>query len=136
MSERGSASVELVIIVPGLLLIIGLLVAGGRVWSARAAVAEAAHGAARAASLERTPGAATARAHLRINEGLREIPCVDLVVTADTSGFSVRVGEPARVQVDVVCRVPLRDLVGLPVAYAVEARGHGIAALDTYRGRR
>ncbi len=46
--ERGSASVELTVMVPALVLMLGLIVAGGRVWFARTTVNEAAHSAARA----------------------------------------------------------------------------------------
>ena len=79
--QRGAAAVELTLLVPALLLVLGLLVAGGRLWFARTTVNEAAQSAARAASLARSAGAATtasrdAGAHrprptaLRINLGL------------------------------------------------------------------
>ena len=58
--ERGSVTVELTLVVPALVLVLGLLVAGGRLWFARATVVEAAQSAARAASLARTAGAAGA----------------------------------------------------------------------------
>ena len=56
--QRGAASVELVILVPVLVLMLGLLVAGGRLWFARATVVEASQSAARAASLARSSGEA------------------------------------------------------------------------------
>ena len=52
--ERGSATVETVIGVPAFLLLIGLLVLGGRIAIASQVVQAAASDAARAASLART----------------------------------------------------------------------------------
>ncbi len=60
--QRGSAAVEITVLVPALLLTLGLVVAGGRVWFARTTVIEAAYAAARAASLARSAGEATAAA--------------------------------------------------------------------------
>ena len=47
-NQRGSAAVEITMLVPALLLTLGLIVVGGRVWFARTTVNEAAHAAARA----------------------------------------------------------------------------------------
>ena len=58
--QRGSATVELTLLVPALLLMLGLLVSGGRLWFARTTVNEAAQTSARAASLARTATQATA----------------------------------------------------------------------------
>ena len=44
--RRGSVSVELAVLVPALMLVLGLLVAGGRIWFAKTTVNEAAHTAA------------------------------------------------------------------------------------------
>ena len=41
-NQRGAAAVELALLVPALLLILGLLVSGGRLWFARTTVNEAA----------------------------------------------------------------------------------------------
>ena len=49
---------ELTLLVPALLLTLGLLVAGGRLWFARTTVNEAAQTAARAASLARSADSA------------------------------------------------------------------------------
>ena len=57
-NQRGAATVELTLLVPALLLVVGLLVAGGRLWFARTTVNEAAQTAARAASLSRSAYAA------------------------------------------------------------------------------
>ena len=60
LDERGAVAAELAMAVPALLLVLGLLVAGGRLWFARTTVVEAANTAARAASLARTGGEASA----------------------------------------------------------------------------
>jgi Flp pilus assembly protein TadG len=136
--DRGSATVELTLVVPALVLVLGLLVAGGRIWFARTTVTEAAQSAARAASLARAPGPAAAdgqdagRASLS-TAGLR---CASSSVEVRTAAFAVPVGTPATVRATVRCTVPLADILlpGLPGSLTLD--GQGAAALDTYRGRR
>jgi Flp pilus assembly protein TadG len=136
-SDRGAATVELTLVVPALVLVLGLLVAGGRIWFARTVVTSAAQSAARAASLARTPGTAAAdgqdagRASLT-TAGLR---CGSASVQVQTAAFAVPAGTPATVLATVRCTVPLADvsLPGLPGSLALE--GQGAAALDTYRSR-
>ena len=136
-SSRGSVSVELALVVPALVLVLGLLVAGGRLWFARTSVAESAHSAARAGSLARSAaaaaseGAAAGRASLA-TAGLR---CATTSVQVETAAFAVPVGTPATVRATVACTVPLADVLlpGLPGA--VDLQGPGAAALETYRSR-
>jgi Flp pilus assembly protein TadG len=136
-TDRGSVTVELTLVVPALVLVLGLLVAGGRIWFARTVVAGAAQTAARAASLARTPSAAAAhgrdagRASLS-TAGLR---CASTSVQVGTAAFAVPVGTPATVRASVHCTVPLADVLlpGLPGSLALD--GQGAAALDTYRSR-
>jgi len=136
--DRGSATVELTLVVPALVLVLGLLVAGGRIWFARTTVTEAAQSAARAASLARAPGPAAAdgqdagRASLS-TAGLR---CASSSVEVRTAAFAVPVGTPATVRATVRCTVPLADILlpGLPGSLTLD--GQGAAALDTYRSRR
>jgi Flp pilus assembly protein TadG len=136
-TDRGSVTVELTLVVPALVLVLGLLVAGGRIWFARTVVTAAAQTAARAASLARTPASAAAdgqdaaRASLS-TAGLR---CAATSVQVQTAAFAVPVGTPATVRASVRCRVPLTDLAlpGLPGSLALD--GEGAAALDTYRSR-
>jgi len=136
--ERGSAAVELALLVPALVLMLGLVVAGGRLWFARTTVNEAAQSAARAASLSRTAtqasgdGAAAARASLS-TAGLR---CLDPAVSVDTRAFAVPVGQSATVTTRVTCQVPFADVLlpGLPGSIKLDSSG--ASALDTYRSRR
>ncbi|GAA1429419.1 pilus assembly protein [Microlunatus lacustris] len=137
-SERGSVTVELTLVVPALVLVLGLLVAGGRLWFARATVVEAAQSAARAASLARTAGAAGAdgRAAGQSSLSTAGLVCSATSVQVETAAFAVPVGTPATVRSTVGCTVPLADVVlpGLPGS--IRLIGDGAAALDTYRSRR
>lgn len=137
-AERGSVTVELTLVVPALVLVLGLLVAGGRLWFARATVVEAAQSAARAASLARTAGAAGAdgRAAGHASLSTAGLVCSGTSVQVETAAFAVPVGTPATVRSTVGCTVPLADVVlpGLPGS--IRLTGNGAAALDTYRSRR
>ena len=64
-SERGTMSIEAVVLVPVLLLITMVAVAGGRIVSAQGMVEAASRDAARAASMERSVSAANAAARPR-----------------------------------------------------------------------
>jgi Flp pilus assembly protein TadG len=135
--QRGAAAVELTLLVPALLLVLGLLVAGGRLWFARTTVNEAAQTAARAASLARSSEAATiagrdAGAQSLATGGLR---CRSMSVSIDTAAFAVPPGTPSTVTSTISCIVDFSDvfLPGWPGA--MELTGRGSAALDTYRSR-
>ncbi|HEV2929046.1 MAG TPA: TadE/TadG family type IV pilus assembly protein [Propionibacteriaceae bacterium] len=135
--QRGSATVEITILVPALLLTLSMLVVGGRVWFARTTVNEAAHAAARAASLARAAGEAgaagrSAGAQSLATGGLR---CASTTVEVNTAAFGVPVGTPATVTSTVNCRVGFADLLlpGLPGSVDIQASG--ASALDTYRSR-
>lgn len=137
--ERGAAAVEFVIVVPVLLLIIGLVIAGGRLAHARSTVQQLADSAARSASIARDAGTARANALEVIRSdaqasGLRCSGGLDQVV--DVSGFATRVGQDARVAVTVRCGVGLGDLLvaGLPGTWRMEASAS--STIDRYRGRR
>ena len=134
--ERGSAAIELVLLVPALMLLLLFAVAGGRVAIAHGSVQQAAADAARAASIARTAGSAqtsavaAARATLA-NQGLT---CASMTVILDTSGFAKPVGTPANVAATVSCTVELSELAlpGLPdrvVSATVTS------PLDVFRGR-
>jgi Flp pilus assembly protein TadG len=135
--QRGAAAVELTLLVPALILVLGLLVAGGRLWFARTTVNEAAQTAARAASLARSTDAATiagrdAGAQSLATAGLR---CRSISVSIDTAAFGIPAGKPSAVTSTVSCIVDFSDvfLPGWPGA--MELTGRGSAALDTYRSR-
>ena len=135
--ERGAAAVELTLLVPALLLVLGLLVAGGRLWFARTTVNEAAQAAARTASLARSADAAgsagrDAGAQSLTTAGLH---CRSTSVLINTAAFGVPVGTPATVTSTVLCSINFSDvfLPGWPGS--MNLTGRGSAALDTYRSR-
>ncbi|QLQ17087.1 MAG: hypothetical protein HZY73_17105 [Micropruina sp.] len=106
---------------PVLVLLVGLVVGGARVWFARASVEQLAASSARAASVERTAGEAITGARRVASQqaaasGLR---CTTLSVDVSADGFSVPVGTPASVGVRVRCAVPLSDVFvpGGPVCW-------------------
>jgi Flp pilus assembly protein TadG len=135
--ERGSASVELALIAPALLLVFGLVVLAGRVVLAGGAVEQVAAAGARAASLARDPATASTMAIIAAKKALAEqhLQCDSVAVTVDTSGFSTPLGHPAAVSIRVDCEVQLGDLSlpGVPGHRTVTA--HATSPLDPYRGR-
>jgi Flp pilus assembly protein TadG len=135
--ERGAAAVEITLLVPVLVIFLGLLIAGGRLWFARTAVIEAAHTSARAASLARTAAHATADGYSAATASLSTagLVCADRSVAIGAGAFSVPAGTPATVTSTISCRVLFSDILlpGMPGSIALS--GQGAAALDTYRGR-
>jgi Flp pilus assembly protein TadG len=129
--------VEITMLVPVLLLTLGLLVVGGRVWFARTTVNEAAHAAARAASLARVATQAGAEGRSAGAQSLATggLHCTSTTVEVNTAAFGVPVGTPATVTATVGCRVGFDDLLlpGLPGSIDINATG--ASALDTYRSR-
>jgi Flp pilus assembly protein TadG len=129
--ERGSVTVELVLVTPLLILLLLFVVALGRVASARIDVNGAAAQAARAASIARDPESATNAAQATATAALAgdHVTCANLQVATDTGGF----GAGGTVAVTVTCNVDLADLAGLrlPASTAISARS--VSVVDTYR---
>lgn len=128
--ERGSMSVEMIVLVPVLLLIVMIAVAGGRLVSAEGMVQAAARDAARAASIERSAGEADAAAR-------RSLAAADTANARCSGGVDVGgFGRGGTVTATVSCRVELSDLglVFLPGATTVTASS--TAPVDTWRGTR
>jgi Flp pilus assembly protein TadG len=144
--DRGSAALELVILGPVLLFLLGLAIAAGRTSIAQGSVDAAARDAARQASISRTPAAARAAAQASARRALRQdaIDC-NPVVTVQTggpgsslsssSGFGVPAGQPASVSAQVTCVVSLSDLMvpGMPGSRSLTATF--TSPLDPYRAR-
>ncbi|MEL4356531.1 MULTISPECIES: TadE/TadG family type IV pilus assembly protein [unclassified Luteococcus] len=136
-SERGAVAVEVVLIVPLLMLVLGTIVAGWRLWSARTQVTDAASSAARAATVERSGSVARGRAEAvaRANLDSLDLPCRGAAVEVDVADFARPPGERGEVRVDIACTVSLADLLtpGLPGQW--EVRGEGRHTMDTFRER-
>lgn len=136
--ERGAAATELALLVPAFILLLTVMVAGGRIWLARSAVAEAAGAAARAATLQRSAAEADAAAVRVVASNLADasVVCRSRTVSVDTTGFAKAPGVPATVTVRVTCAVSLSDVLAPGLPGAVEASAVATSALDSYRGRR
>ena len=135
--EDGSVTLELAILTPALLMLLGLVVVAGRIEVASAAVDQASAAAAREASLARTPSAARAAATRAATANLaaQNLHCTDVRVSVDTAGFAVPVGTPAQVTARVTCTLSTGDLSvpGMPGTRTTSSSSQ--SSLDTYRGR-
>lgn len=131
-ADRGSASVELVLVTPVLLVLLLFVVALGRLADARAQVDGAARDAARSASIARGPDSALtgaeAAAEARLVEG--GVTCRHLDVQVEVG--TLHPGET--VTASVSCDVDFGDLtlLGVPGSRAVTARAAEV--YDAYRG--
>ena len=129
--------VELTVLVPALLLILGLIIAGGRVWFARTTVNEAAHSAARAASLARSAAEAGSRRTVRRRAvaGHRR-PALRLHRRRGQHRRLRRsrrhAGHDHRQH---RCRVAFADLLLPGMPGSIDLTATGASALDTYRSR-
>lgn len=130
--EAGSVSAELAVLTPLMILLLLFVVAAGRLADARAEVDAAAHAAARAASLQRTPGAAVRAAEAVARDTLadRGPSCAAVSVQVDTGRFI----PGGSVSVVVSCRVSTEDLTGLALPGAATVSSRGTSPVDSWRG--
>ena len=133
----GRGTLELAILAPALLLLLGLLIFAGRVGVARSAVDHAAAVAARDASMARTAdGARNAANEAMLRElGSQDVDCASASVAVDTTGFAAPLGQPAVVQVTLTCVVSVADLAlpGLPGQRLLTSTF--VSPLDVHRAR-
>lgn len=136
-NSRGAASVELVIVVPALLVILALMVAGWRISAAKSEVTMAAQAGARAASLALTGTQARSAAQHAVNANLANagVSCSSSSVSVDVSDFAKPAGQSGTVRVTVTCTVPLSDLVVPGMPGQVVAKASASSVLDTFRRR-
>jgi Flp pilus assembly protein TadG len=134
--EDGNAALELVILAPVMLALLGLVIAAGRTSIAQGSVDAAARDAARQASIALTPSAARLAGEVSARGALRQdgLDCSPVVVV-NTSQFSIPPGEPAAVSATVTCTVSLASLAlpGLPGSARLQ--GTFTSPLDIYRSR-
>ncbi len=135
-ADDGNAALELVILAPVLLGLVGLVIAAGRTSIAQGSVDAAARDAARQASIALTPAAAQAAGEASARAALRRdgLDCAP-VVAISSGQFSVPVGQPAIVSATVSCTVSLANLAlpGLPGKASL--RASFTSPLDIYRSR-
>ena len=135
--DVGSITLELTILAPAVLALLGLVIVAGRIEIAGGAVEQASAAAAREASLARSPEAARQAAIQAARDNLngQDLHCAELVVVIDTAGFAVPVGSPAYVSARVSCTVELGDISvpGTPGSRTLTAETQ--STLDRYRSR-
>lgn len=135
--ESGSASLELAVLAPALVLLVGLVVVSGRLAAATGALEHAVAAGAREASLSRSASQAHQAAEASVRRNLLEqgVHCTVMTVSVSTPGFSVPAGRPGHVRVSASCTVRLADqgVPGLPGSQVV--RAEAVSPLDSYRGR-
>jgi len=132
--QRGSSATELVLVAPVIVLLLMFVVFLGRTTATQAQLQDAAHSAARAASLARTPSDATTAARQIADAALgsRTITCNPLTVIVDTSAF--RPG--GAVSVTVTCSVNLADLGALHIPGAETMSTSFTEPIDRFEGLR
>jgi hypothetical protein len=128
-SERGAAAVELAVLAPALVVLMLLVVAGGRVTTTDATVRRVAADAARAAAMARTAEAARTAAVATAEGVLSGGLCRDLETSVDVADF----GPGGRVVVDVSCGVEFRDVAVLAFPGQRTFHAVGIEVIDRYR---
>ena len=136
--DRGSATLELVILAPAFLLLIFVAITGVRIELAGAAVEQSSYDAARTASISRDAADARTRAldAAKTTLAKQHLQCRgEPTVHLDTSGFKVPPGQPATITATVTCVVNLSDVAipGLPGTKTITYSF--VSDLDTYRAR-
>lgn len=133
--ERGSAAIEAAVGVPAFVLLVGLIIYGGRTATTHESLQSAAADAARSASIARDAQTATDEAQQAATTSItnQNIHCQDIEVQVDTSDFTKRAGQPGSVSVTVTCRLDLSDLSvpGVPGSRLLTATMS--SPLDTWR---
>ena len=130
-SDRGSATLELVLLTPALIALLLLVVAGGRIEQAGGQLDGTAREAARAASVARTPADAEAGAAAIARDRLESVgvTCRGLSINTDTSQF--RAG--GTVTTSIACDVQLSDLVGIGLPGSRTLTASATEPIDIYR---
>lgn len=136
-ADDGNAALELVIIAPVILFLIGLVIAAGRTSIAQGAVDAAARDAARQASISVSEAAARQAALSSATQALLAdgLHCTPIIKLNLQPGFSTPLGRPAQVSATVTCTVRLSDLIVPGVPGSRSLRAVFTSPLDPYRSR-
>jgi Flp pilus assembly protein TadG len=131
MREQGSATTEVVLLTPVLILMLLFVVALGRIGSSRAEVGAAARDAARDAANARSIAQAVANSDSAARGDLNGsgVTCRSVSVVLDTHNF--RAG--GTVTATVSCTVAFADLVGLDLPAAKTITSRYTEPIDIYR---
>ena len=132
-ADDGFSVVELVVVVPIFLVLLLLVIAAGRVQDTGVRITGAARDGARAASLERTPEAATAAARQVVLDNLagQSLECAGgPLTTVSTSTFA----PGGRVQVTVTCTAELGDVAFRGLPGSARLSKNASSPVEQYRG--
>ena len=126
--DHGAATTELVLVTPLLILLALVAVAFGKLAGARLDADEAAHQAARAASLARTADQARSEAETAARRSLTAAgsSCTSPRITPALGGFA----PGGVVRVTVTCRAAL----AVPGMHSVDVTAAAASVVDLYRG--
>jgi len=136
--DGGNAALELVLLAPIILMLIGLVIAAGRTSIAQGAVDAAAREAARQASVAPDEDAAVQAALAGADAALRAdgLDCRPQVFLPDlAAAFGTLPGQLAQVHARVVCIVRLADLVVPGMPGSIKLTANFTSPLDPYRSR-
>jgi Flp pilus assembly protein TadG len=128
--QEGGVTSEVAVLTPVLVLLLGLVLFGGRLGQAEQDVTQATAEAARVASQERGDVAALARRTVETNLTASGVACRALRVTV--------IGDPPRagttVRVTTRCEVDLTDVASLGLPHSRTVHASAVEVVDTYRG--
>jgi Flp pilus assembly protein TadG len=131
--DRGSATLELVVLAPALLAVLTTILVAGRFEAAAGAVEQASAAAARAATLARTPTTAQAAARQAATAALHQndLRCADLDVTIPTTTPVATTNR--EVVVTLTCTLAISEITvpGIPGTRQITSRTASV--LDAYR---
>lgn len=136
-SDRGSASLEVAVLIPLIGLLLAGLAAGWRIGWARTQLVEAAAAGTRAATVSVSAGAAANQGREAIEQDLRTVGlhCASLEIELDTSAFALSPGDAGRVSAAVNCRLDLSDLLAPGLPGQIDLSASATEPLDTFRER-
>jgi Flp pilus assembly protein TadG len=138
-AQRGSISVELAVLAPGLVLLLLLVAAGARVVEVQGHIDGAARDAARAASIARSYGQAVAAAAQAAQADLGTTSlCAPGTVAVQVAGYPavpVVTTAGAAVTVTVTCQVDMSPFRALGFGVTKGFTGQAVAPLDPFMCR-
>lgn len=130
--ECGSVAAELTLLTPALLVLLLFVVFCGRLAEARLRLEDAAHQAARAATIARGPTQASidARAAARNSLAQAGVSCRHLTTDTQLAGFQ----PGATLSVTLTCRLGTSDLALLSLPTTIEVFARADSVIDRWRG--
>jgi Flp pilus assembly protein TadG len=130
--ERGSATTELTLLTPLLILLLLFVVLCGRVANTKLRINDAAHQAARSATIARTPAEASTAAETSAHAALSSagITCQSLTVLTDIQDLL----PGSTVTVTISCTIGLGDLTMLGIPGSRTFQSSFTSPVDVWRG--